>query len=155
MRRFLLVLIILLMLILFVKGLEYNILVSVTVLPIYNLSIDIDILNNKLSSGENLSVFIELEKTDLSSISKEIAVDLNYEIIKGREVINSGFLQTINITENKEEIINIKTPPDLKGSYILKIIASNPQSYSDEDEGRFWVRKKPRFIFSFYWMIWY
>ena len=48
MRRFLLVLMILLMLILFVKGLEYNILVSVTVLPIYNLSIDIDILNNKL-----------------------------------------------------------------------------------------------------------
>lgn len=146
MGRFLLVLIILLMLTLFVKGLEYNIPVSVTVLRIYNLPIDINILNNKLSSGEDLNVFIELEKTDLADISKEIIVDLNYEIIKGKKVIKSDFLQTIKIIEYEEKIVNIKIPPDLRGRYILKIIASNPQSYSGEDSERFVVRKKNKFF---------
>ena len=151
MRRFLLTFIILLILISFieVQALEYNIPVSVTVLPIYNLSINIDILNNKLSPGETLSVFIELEKTDLSSISKEIAVDLNYKIIKRKKVIKDDFLQTINIIKSKEEIVNIKIPSDLRGRYILKITASNPQSYSDEDSKRFVVRKKQFFLFSF------
>lgn len=133
------------MLILFVKALEYHIPVSVTVLPIYKLSIDIDILNNKLSPGENLSVFIELEKDNLINIDEEIAVDLNYEIIKAKKVIKSDFLQTINITGYKEEIINIKISSDLRGKYILKIIASNPQSYSDEDSERFVVKKKIMF----------
>ena len=142
MRRFLLIFIILLISILFVNALEYNIPVSITVLPIYNLSIDINILNNKLFPGENLDVIIKLEKTDLTSISKEIAVDLNYKIIKGKKVIKTGFLQTINITSYKEEIINIKIPSDLRGRYILKIIASNPQSYSDKDSKMFVVRKK-------------
>ena len=155
MRGFLLVLIILSILISFIgtfKALEYNIPVSVTVLPIYKLSIDIDILTEVTAPEKNLSVFIELEKTDLTKISKEIFIDLNYEIIKGKKVIETGFLQTINITEHKEKIVNIKIPLDLKGSYNLKIIASNPQSYSDEDKERFWVRKKSKFIFPFYWM---
>jgi len=148
MRRFLLVLIILLISILFVKGIEYNIPVSVTVLPIYNLSINIDILNNKLSSGENLSVFIKLEKDNLINIDEEIAVDLNYEIIKGKKVIKSDFLQTINITEYEEEIVEVRVSSDLKGRYILKIIASNPQSYSDEDSETFVVRKRYKLSFS-------
>ncbi len=147
MRRFLLIFIILLISILFVNALEYSIPVSVTVLPIYNLSINIDILDNKLSSGENLSVFIELEKDNLINIDEEIAVDLNYEITKGKKVIKNDFIQTININKYKEEIVNIKIPSDLRGKYILKIIASNPQSYLDEDKERFWVRKKGRFSF--------
>ena len=61
-----------------IKSQEVSTLATVTINPIYNLSIDINILNNKLSSGENLSVFISLEKTDLTIISEEISVDLNY-----------------------------------------------------------------------------
>jgi hypothetical protein len=160
MRRFLLVLVILLMLILFVKGLEYNIPVSVTVLPIYELSIDIDILNNKLSSGENLSVFIELEKTDLTNMAGEISVDLNYEIIKKKrkkfEIIARGYAGSLIVDDESNQTIQIPTPSDAhSGKYILKIIASNPQSYSDEDSETFVVRKryKPSFsriFFSFF-----
>lgn len=152
MRRFLLVLTILLISILFVEAVEYNIPVSVTVLPIYNLSIDMNILTKVIMPEKDLSVFIELEKTDLTHISKEIIVDLNYEIIKGRKVIETGFLQTLHVKDGIEKIVNIEIPPNLKGSYNLKIIASNPQSYSDEDKDKFWVRKKLRFLFSFYWM---
>ncbi len=143
--------IILLMLILFVKGLEYNIPVSVTVLPIYNLSIDIDILNNKLSSGENLNVSVELIKIDLINIVGEISVDLNYEITrKGKKskTIKSGFLKTVDITNESVEIVEILISSDLKGRYILKIIASNPQSYSDEDSETFVVRKRYKLSFS-------
>lgn len=150
MKRFLWILIILFYIsifVLFIKAIEYNIPVSVSVLPIYNLSIDIDILTEVTAPEKDLSVFIELEKTDLTDISKEIVVDLNYEIIKGRKVINGNFLQTIDITEHKEEIVNIKIPPDLKGSYILKIIASNPQSYSDEDKDKFFIWRK-------WWKLW-
>ena len=53
------------------------------------------------------------------------------------------------ITNNKIEIVEIPIPPDLKGRHILKIIASNPQSDSDEDSETFVVRKKTRFLTPF------
>ena len=61
---------------------EVSTLATVEVKPAYGLVIDIDIFNNKISSEENLSVFIHLNKSDLADISKEISVDLNYEITK-------------------------------------------------------------------------
>ena len=133
---------------------EVSTLATVEVKPAYNLSIDIDIFNNKLSSGENLNVSIELRKIDLINISEEISVDLNYEITKkGKKskTIESGFLKTVNITDNRAEVIEILISSDLKGKHILKIIASNPQSHSDEDSETFVVRKKTtsRFPASF------
>lgn len=124
---------------------EVSTLATVEVKPAYNLSIDIDILNNKLSSGENLSVSIKLRKIDLASIAGEISVDLNYEITKkGKKSkpIKSGFLKTVNITDNMTEVVEILISSDLKGRHILKIIASNPQSHSDEDSETFVARKK-------------
>jgi len=112
---------------------------TVTVNPLYNLSIDIDILNEIVHNGENLSILIELEKEDLSNISKEISVDLNYEIIRGKKIIESNFLKTVNITDKKEVTVNISISQDLRGAYNLKIIASNPQSNSDDDKDRFRV----------------
>ena len=60
-----------------IKSQEVSTLATVEVNPIYDLSIDIDILNQKISPGKNLSVLIDLKKTDLISISEEITVDLN------------------------------------------------------------------------------
>ena len=130
---------------------EVSTLATVTVNPIYNLSIEIEILNDKLKSGENLSVLINLEKIDLANIAGEISVDLNYEITKkGKkgEIIESGFLKTINIINQKDEVVEIPIFSGLKGKYILKIIASNPQSNSDEDSETFVVKKKGKFSFS-------
>ena len=131
---------------------EVSTLATVKVKPAYNLSIDIEIMNDKISSEKNLSVFIILEKTDLASISEEISVDLNYEIIKKgkkREILESGFLKTVNIADKKTEIVEIPISPDLKGVYNIKIIASNPQSHTAEDSETFVVRKKTRFLTSF------
>ena len=133
-----------------IKSREVSTLATVEVKPAYGLDIDIEILNDKVVVGENLSVFIELRKIDLISISEEISVDLNYEITKkGKKAktIKSGFLKTVDITDEKVEIVEIPVSSDLKGKYILKIIASNPQSYSDEDSETFVVRKKSKSSF--------
>ena len=124
---------------------EVSTLVTVEVNPAYDLDIGIDIFNDKISSGENLNVSINLTKTDLIGIFGEISVDLNYEIIKNGkkgEIVGNGSLKTINVTNEKTETVEIPIPLDLKGRHILKIIASNPQSNSDEDSETFVVRKK-------------
>ena len=124
---------------------EVSTLATVEVKPAYGLDIEIDILNNKISSGKNLNVSINLTKTDLIGILGEISVDLNYEIIKNGKkegIIQSGFLKTVNITDKKTETVEILIFPDLKGKHILKIIASNPQSHTAEDSETFVVRKK-------------
>lgn len=131
---------------------EVSTLATVEVKPAYGLVIDIKILDGKISSGENLKVLINLTKTNLISISKEISVNLNYEIArKGKKskTVESGFLKTIDITDKKTEVVEILISSDLKGRHILKIIASNPQSNSDEDSETFVVRKKTKFPISF------
>ena len=129
------------------KSQEVSTLATVEVKPAYDLAIDIEIPDDKISSEETLSVFVNLEKTDLTGLSEEISVDLNYEITKkgkNKEPINSGFLKTVNIIEDVSEVVEILIPSDLKGRYILKIIASNPQSNTAEDSDTFVVRKKTR-----------
>ena len=121
---------------------------TVNVNPIYELNIDIEIINDKIFSGENLSVFIELEKINLVEINEEIEVRLDYKILKNKNLIENGFLKSININDEKEEIIQIQVSPDLQGRYDLKIIVSNPQSFSDEDSEMFKVQKKPNHPFS-------
>jgi len=131
---------------------EVSTLATVKVKPAYGLVIDIEILDGKISSGENLNVLINLTKTNLISISEEISVDLNYEIVrKGKksETIESGILKTVNIADKKTEVVEILISSDLKGRHILKIIASNPQSNSDENSKTFVVRKKTKFPTSF------
>jgi len=131
---------------------EISTLATVEVKPAYDLAIDINILNSKLLSGENLSVFIELKKTNLTNLIGKISVDLNYEISKNGkkgEIIESGFLKTVNITNLKTEVVDVSFSSNLKGKHILKITASNPQSNSDEDSETFTVRKrKGRHSFS-------
>jgi len=127
-------------------------LATVEVKPAYGLVIDIEILKDKVSSEEDLSILINLTKTDLASISEEISVDLNYEITKkGKKgkLIKSGFLETVNINSEKIETVEVLISSDLKGRHILKIIASNPQSHSNEDSGTFVVRKKIGFLTPF------
>ena len=129
--------------ILLIQSQEVSTLATVEVKPAYGLFIDIEIFDDKVSRGENLSVFVVLEKTDLIGISKEISVDLNYEITKkGKkgQLIESGFLKTVNIID--EKTVEVSIPSELKGRYILKIIASNPQSFPDESSETFVVRKK-------------
>ena len=134
-----------------IESREVSTLATVEVKPAYEISIDINILNDKLKPGENLSVLINLEKIDLANIAGKISVDLNYEITKkgkNGEIIESGFLKTVNITNEKDEVVDVSFSSNLKGRYILKIIASNPQSNSDEDSETFVVRKKSNLSFS-------
>lgn len=129
------------------KSVEYSTKATVTVNPIYSLDIEIEILEKNMGAGEKLPVLIELKKTDLTSITKEIEVRLDYEILKKKgkefEVITRGDVGSLNVTNEAEKAIEIQIPSDIKaGKYILKIKASHPQAYGDEDEDSFFVRKK-------------
>ena len=135
-----------------IKSQEVSTLATVEVKPAYRLILNIEIFDDKISGGENLNFSIHLIKIDLAGISEEISVDLNYEITKkGKKStpIKSGFLKTVNINDEKTESFEILVSSDLKGRHILKIIASNPQSHSDEDSETFVARKKIRFPTSF------
>jgi len=50
-------------------------------------------------------------------------------------------LQTVEVLNVEEVTVEVPTPSDLRGGYVLRIIASNPQSNSGEDEDRFRVRR--------------
>jgi hypothetical protein len=122
----------------------------VTVLPIYNLSVDLDILNKVVQSGENLFAKVDLRKTDLIKTKnlQRIYVDLNYEILMKNKVVKKGFIETIPIIKYDRETFSIKIPSDFSsGSYDLKIIASSPQAYSASDKKGFLVKKRFWFFF--------
>ncbi len=135
-----------------VEAKQIETIVTVTVNPIYNLSVDINILNKFISEGENLSVFVDLQKVNLTSISNEVSVDLNYQVLKDtkkRKIVEAGFVKVINVTDSKQDTVNITVTSDLSGVYILNIIASNPQSFSGDDEDEFHVRKSKKPVRSF------
>ncbi len=101
---------------------------------------DIEVLNERVLIGGNLNVFLGLEK-----IGREggIEVELNYEIIKGKKTVLSGYIGSINVSDYTEEVVQIAMPSDMKpGRYTLNVIATHPQAYSDSDEDDFWVRGK-------------
>ncbi len=132
---------------------EFFIPAQVTISPIYSLSLEIDILNDKILSGDYLNVSVELIKTDLAEIGagEEITVDLYYEIFRpqkgkfkeNKTIIASDFAGTIDIVDKKEEVIQIPIPSDIMpGKYILNIKASHPQATADSDYDKFWVKRK-------------
>ena len=57
-----------------IKSQEVSTLATVEVKPAYDLVIDIEIPDDKISSEETLSVFVNLEKTDLTGLSEEIGI---------------------------------------------------------------------------------
>lgn len=125
---------------------EQSIEATVTINPIYEILIEIDILTEFVGAGDNLSVLVDLEKINLIAISEEIEISLDYEILKkGKlELIDSGYIGSVFVGDEKETIVvEIQTPIGMRpGKYILKINATHPQAYGDEDEDDFWIRKK-------------
>jgi hypothetical protein len=117
---------------------------TVTVLPLYNISVDIKILNKVVNSGESLFVLVNLAKTDLTKVksSPRINVDLNYEILVKNKVVKTGFIETIPIIKSDRDTVSISIPSDFSGSYDLRIIATESQAYTASDKDSFLVNKK-------------
>lgn len=109
----------------------------VTINPIYNLSLDINITNPKLSANENLNISVFLQKTNLTNINEIIEVNLDYEIIKARKSITSGSLGTIEINDSVKEIFTINTSNLTTGKYTLKAEATHAQSNPSQDSEAF------------------
>lgn len=118
---------------------EYGVTASFRVNPVYELSLNIKILSNVLATNSNLSVLIELRK----NTEDEVNIDLEYEVLKNKKIIKSGYIKTINLVDEHKEIIPIyiDMPP---GRYKLKITAESQQMEAS-DADVFWVRKKMRF----------
>ncbi len=114
----------------------------VTVLPAYNLSVDLKITKVVLA-GDKLYFKVYLTKKDLTKMSKPIDVDLNYGIYKGNVLLKKGFLKTVTLTKQDTETFSLKVPPDYNtGNYRLNITATNPQSYTASDTEPFIVIKR-------------
>ena len=121
-------------------GVSYSVPVSVTVNPAYTLFLGINILNDRVLAGGNLNISLELEKTGREG---EVGVDLDYEIITGKKTLSSGYIGSVNVSDYKEETVQIPIPGDMKpGKYNLIVTAAHPQAYPDSDEDNFWVKKK-------------
>ena len=134
------------------NGVSYYVPVSVVVNPAYTISLDIEVLNEKLLAGGNLNVSLELEKTGREG---EIVVELDYEIIKGKKTVLSGYIGSINVSDYKEETIQIPIPSDIKPKkYTLVITATHPQAYSDSDRDSFQVKKKCAWWQFWCWLGW-
>ena len=145
MNKFLLIFVISLAAVLFVQALETSVQVqvSVTVLPAYNLSIHLNILNTLVSQGDKLVFVVDLKKKDLTNMSGKIYVNLNYEILRGNTVVKTGFLKTVYFNKCGRELLSIQIPSNFSaGSYTLKIIATNPQSNTATDTDNFIVKRK-------------
>lgn len=137
------------------KSVEYSTKATVIINPIYSLNIEIKILEKQIGAGEKLPVLIELKKIDLTNIKEKIEVDLNYEILKKKgkefEIVARGYAGSLNITDKTKKRIEIPIPSDVNsGRYILKIKASHPQAYGDEDEDSFFIRKRKVFLRFFF-----
>ena len=146
MNKFLLIFVISLAAVLFVQALETSVQVqvSVTVLPAYNLSIHLNILNSLVSQGDKLVFVVDLKKKDLvTSLPSTIPINLSYEILQGSKVVKSGFLKTVYFKKCGRELLSIQIPSNFSaGSYTLKIIATNPQSNTATDTDNFIVKRK-------------
>jgi len=148
MNKLLLIFIILLATTITVQAVEANVEVKVTVLPAYRLSLDINTINKIVFTGDKLFFIVDLKKKDLTKLSNKIYVDLNYEILKGKKVVKSGFLETTPLIKRNIEVLNVRIPDDFNpGNYELKVTASNPQSYPASDKDKFVVMKHFKFKF--------
>src|SRR4030042_2257387 len=109
----------------------------VTVLPAYNLSVDLKITKLVLS-GDKLYFKVYLKKTNLTPMAKPIDVDLNYGLYKGSTLLRSGFLKKVTLTKQDTESFIISVPSNFNtGIYSLNVTATNPQSYTSSDTESF------------------
>lgn len=129
-----------------VNCVEQSLLATVSINPIYDLSLEIEVITERVLAGDNISVSVGLEKEDLSEFGKgkEITVDLTYQILRPRKkLVDSGYAGEIKVKEYNETTIQIPVPTEAKpGRYILKMTASNPQAISSSDSDDFTVVKK-------------
>lgn len=123
-------------------AIDFSIIASVTINPIYDLDLEIEIINEKVTGGDDLNVSVILEKNDLINIAGEITIDLNYEIVKAKKfVIKQGYADSIDITDHAEKIIQISTIGINPGKYTLRMNATHAQAYSSQDEDKFVVKR--------------
>jgi len=128
-----------------VNAQQYSLLATVTVKPIYNLTLGIEIITKKVLAGDNLNVSIKLNKSDLTEIKEEITVDLAYEILKpNKKVLDSGFAGKVKVKDYNKTTIQIPIPNIKPGRYILNITTTHPQAIPSSDSDDFSVKEKLR-----------
>ena len=144
MRKFLLILIIFLtlMLILFVGAVEYSIPVSVTVLPSTNFTIDVNITvtQEQIKAGESVPVFTELAKIkeNIEDPEEKIVVDLFYKVMRKAELITT-LSTTMEVIDYNADTILIPIPKDaIRNIYTVEVTATYLDKI-DRDKDAFYV----------------
>lgn len=120
---------------------QFGVPVTVTINPIYNLILEVDVITEHVAAGGNLIVLVKLNKTGPANW---ITVDLDYSILNmKKQVVATGDAGTIDVIDETEKNVTIPLPSYFTpGRYILNITASHPQAKEVSDYDYFWVSKK-------------
>jgi len=119
-----------------------TILAFVSINPLYDMSLGINITNPKLFADENLTVSVFLEKFNRTVTNENITISLNYTISNRRSTISSGSLGTVKVNDSVQELFNISTSDISSGKYTLSIKATQDQSNPSEDSEEFSKTRK-------------
>ena len=125
-----------------VNCVEYSLLATVTVKPIYILTLDIEVISRQVLPSSTINTLLKLNKTGRSG---KITVDLKYEIIlsnKKTVILTTADVNQIDVDDYVERNVYVNVPDIKQGKYILKVTASHRQAVSSSDFDDFWVRKK-------------
>ena len=109
----------------------------VTINPLYDLSLDINIINPKLSLNEDLNVSVFLQKMNLTKRSEIIEVKLDYEILKSRSIVVNGSFGSILVNDSFKDNFIINTSNLTAGRHTIKVEATHPQSNTGQDSEKF------------------
>lgn len=123
------------------KAVEYSLLAVVTINPIYDLKLEVDVITEHVVAGNDIIAEVKLEKIGPAD---RITVDLDYSILNMRKQVKAtGYVGTINVINEAEKNVTVPIPSDFKpGRYILNITASHPQARDASDYDYFFVSKK-------------
>jgi len=103
--------------------------VNITVTDKYKIDVGIDVLENKIKAGNNISVLTELTKSKLKmpdpDVEGKIAVDLLYNVLKGKETITT-LATTMDVENINEKTVFITIPINAtKGRYTIEVTATH------------------------------
>jgi len=112
--------------------------VNITVTDKYKISVKVDTLERKVKPGNDVSVLTELTKAKQRrkdpELEGKITVDLEYNILKGKNLITS-LSATMDVVDSNQKTVSIPIPLNAsKGKYTVEVTATHLDKSSNSKD---------------------